>query len=580
MRFFLLLLALLSIGPLLLPAQIIQRDTAVVHPSFLPGFPTETHFNFVREKVDAALDNSSNFNGKVILMIHGSSGSSTPLFDLDYQDYSWMDDLAGAGYDVFCMDLTGYGRSFIPSPMDDFCNLNALDQLGIGATGCTGNSYDSTLTYSTSENLEINAVVDFIRNYRGVNEVTLLGYSLGGARALHYTATYPQKVDRVITVGTGGIPSILQPPPPATLPDQGTPFTYFTASQFTNYFSAPTCFNQLDPVLGSVIWNAYQAIDSLGGTWGSGVARYPNGYYWGLTEDTALAITQPFLMIRGSYDPLPSGLSMDDLYNDLSNVSAKISLTIENADHLVAWEAGRQVLRERVKEWLQLGSVDGFTTGRLTAHVDSSITERGNDPVDPYLLETFPAHLATNVPIASDLEMVFNEFVNSSAQNRELYLYRSDGTLIQTVVLTGNQATEVCPFVYRIDLDTLAPNTTYYVDLEANAYFDGDFNFMPEFSGQAAWTFSTGSVATELTAGLPLGEVRLYPNPVRDELVVEGEEQALEALRMVDVWGRDVGKWVVWGEMEMGRRVLSLEKLPAGVYWLVGNGKGKRVVKM
>ena len=32
-------------------------------------------------------------------------------FDVPYQDYSWMAYLARAGYDVFSMDTTGYGRS-------------------------------------------------------------------------------------------------------------------------------------------------------------------------------------------------------------------------------------------------------------------------------------------------------------------------------------------------------------------------------------------------------------------------------------------------------------------------------------
>ena len=49
-------------------------------------------------------------------------------FDVPYQDYSWMAYLARAGFDVFAMDTTGYGRSTRPTPMNDPCNLAAAQQ--------------------------------------------------------------------------------------------------------------------------------------------------------------------------------------------------------------------------------------------------------------------------------------------------------------------------------------------------------------------------------------------------------------------------------------------------------------------
>ena len=36
--------------------------------------------------------------------------------------------LADAGFDVFSMDTTGYGRSTRPAPMNDPCNLSAEQQ--------------------------------------------------------------------------------------------------------------------------------------------------------------------------------------------------------------------------------------------------------------------------------------------------------------------------------------------------------------------------------------------------------------------------------------------------------------------
>ncbi|MFO0655754.1 MAG: alpha/beta hydrolase [Polyangia bacterium] len=51
-------------------------------------------------------------NGKVILLVHGATWASRCTFDPDPDHgYSMMEMLADAGYDVFAVDLHGYGRS-------------------------------------------------------------------------------------------------------------------------------------------------------------------------------------------------------------------------------------------------------------------------------------------------------------------------------------------------------------------------------------------------------------------------------------------------------------------------------------
>ena len=73
---------------------------------------------------------------RVVLFIHGAGTPAEVSFDVPYQDYSWMGYLAKAGFDVFAMDMTGYGRSTRPGPMNDPCNLSDEQQKSFGMTPC------------------------------------------------------------------------------------------------------------------------------------------------------------------------------------------------------------------------------------------------------------------------------------------------------------------------------------------------------------------------------------------------------------------------------------------------------------
>ncbi|MFC3678424.1 alpha/beta fold hydrolase [Ferrovibrio xuzhouensis] len=51
-----------------------------------------------------------------IVLLHGSTLPGSAVFDLQLDGLSWMDDLASTGRDVWCLDLSGYGRSDKPVP--------------------------------------------------------------------------------------------------------------------------------------------------------------------------------------------------------------------------------------------------------------------------------------------------------------------------------------------------------------------------------------------------------------------------------------------------------------------------------
>src|SRR5262245_43848326 len=108
--------------------SIVTIDRLVDHTSTVPAIAGQKVNLFVREKVSAKLleqGAGKPFERKVVLMVHGGFSPATLAFDVNYRDYSWMERLAAEGFDVFAMDMTGYGRSSRPPMMDDPCNLVA-----------------------------------------------------------------------------------------------------------------------------------------------------------------------------------------------------------------------------------------------------------------------------------------------------------------------------------------------------------------------------------------------------------------------------------------------------------------------
>ena len=51
---------------------------------------------------------------RILLFVHGATYPAETTFDLQLDGLSWMDYIAQRGYDVYLMDVRGYGRSTRP----------------------------------------------------------------------------------------------------------------------------------------------------------------------------------------------------------------------------------------------------------------------------------------------------------------------------------------------------------------------------------------------------------------------------------------------------------------------------------
>ena len=108
-----------------------------------------------------------------ILFVHGSSMASQPSFDLQIPgrpDASAMDHFARLGYDTWCVDMEGYGRS------DKHRDINA--DIATGADDCE-------------------AAADYIVKTRGVESLLVYGISSGALRAALFAQRRPERVRRL-----------------------------------------------------------------------------------------------------------------------------------------------------------------------------------------------------------------------------------------------------------------------------------------------------------------------------------------------------------------------------------------------
>ena len=108
-----------------------------------------------------------------ILFVHGSSMASQPTFDLHVPgraDASAMDHFVRLGYDTWCVDMEGYGRS------DKHRDINA--DIATGAD-------------------DLAAATEYIAQARGVESFLMYGISSGALRAALFAERHPERVRRL-----------------------------------------------------------------------------------------------------------------------------------------------------------------------------------------------------------------------------------------------------------------------------------------------------------------------------------------------------------------------------------------------
>jgi len=342
--------------------HILTVDHYVPNRSTVPAIQGQTVQIYVRERVKpATIQRGAPRDDRVVLFVHGAGTPAEVAFDVPYADYSWMAFLADAGFDVFSMDMTGYGRSTRPNLMNDVCNLSAEQQTALGRTPCQ-TAHEAQLTTIASDWNDLDAVVEYVRKLRDVPRVSLVGWSLGGPRAGGYASRNPDKVAKLVLLAPAySRDSGQQPPQPS--PGRGVAFNAQSHADFTaNWDRQVGCAKQYEPAAAAAVWRAMLESDPVGASWGQGVRRAPNTTVWGFGKAAVERMQTPTLMVAGVHDKQVDPARVRDYFADLG-AESKVLLDLGCSSHNAMWESNHLLLFRASLEWLTAGTVEGMAKG-------------------------------------------------------------------------------------------------------------------------------------------------------------------------------------------------------------------------
>ena len=354
------------------PADDGERLLSIDHylpvKSTVPAMSGQLAEIYVRERVMAGVaTRAASLSGRVALFVHGAGTPAEVAFDVPYRDYSWMAYLARAGFDVFSMDTTGYGRSTRPAEMNDPCNLSPEQQKALVPSFLLAPcppSYPHQMTTIASDWNDIGAAADFIRALRHIDKVSLLGWSLGGPRAGGWAAQHPEKVEKLVLLApayTRASPVA----PPAAVPASGPTMSVMGHERFLQSWKEQVgCAGEFDADVAESVWAEMAASDPVASTWGTVLRRAPNVTVWGWNQEMAAKMQMPILLVSGQYDRSIPQDRVRDLYSDLPSHN-KVFIDLACSSHDAMWETNHLLLFSASLEWLIAGTVNGKQEGML-----------------------------------------------------------------------------------------------------------------------------------------------------------------------------------------------------------------------
>jgi len=281
---------------------------------------------------------------RIVLFVHGATYNAEAGFDLPIRGLSWMDYVAQRGWDVYAMDVRGYGRSTRPPQMSQPPAENA------------------PIVNTDVAVSDVGAVVDFILARRAVAKINLVGWSWGTAIMGAYTAQNNARVGRLVLYAPLWL---LKDPSP--IGGEGPLGAYRTV---TKDAAKARRVRGLSPEQAKALmpdevfeawWAAAVATDPVGAAQSPPVVRAPNGViedlrrHWmsGKPHYDPASITVPTLVILAEWDADTPPYMAQAVFAGLKSAPAKRMVMIGEGTHAVALEKNRLQLFREVQLFLE-----------------------------------------------------------------------------------------------------------------------------------------------------------------------------------------------------------------------------------
>jgi alpha-beta hydrolase superfamily lysophospholipase len=248
----------------------------------------------------------------VLLLVHGSSVSAEPSFDLSlpgHADYSVMNAFTRLGYDVWTVDHENYGRSSRTEGKSDI------------ASGVE----------------DLKSVVELIVGETGRQKIHLFGESSGGLRAAAYAMARPERVDRLVLAAF-------------TYKGEGSPTLAKRAEQ-VEYFKTHNRRKRDREMIRSIFTRDKPGtsdplmVEALADAELKYGEEVPTGTYLDMTANLPVVdpkkVLGPVMLIRGEYDGIATVDDLVDFYKQLPNGDRQFVI-LPGTAHSVIWALNRR----------------------------------------------------------------------------------------------------------------------------------------------------------------------------------------------------------------------------------------------
>ncbi len=280
---------------------------------------------------------------RTLLLMHGATFSSRSLFDAPLGGVSVMDELALAGFDVFALDVRGYGASTRPATMDGPPDGHAPEVRAEVALR------------------DIGAAIDWVRHASGIERLCLLGMSWGGSIAGAHAARRPETIAKLALVA----PLWLSDGPKRI--DPGGPLGAYRRSDLAKFHDAwlsPAPEAERATLIPRGWFETWVAttLETDPGSGVPGTVRAPSGAVQDVREHWTCGrpiydpatITAPTLIVHAEWDVDVSLDTARDLFARLTGARYRRWVEIGAGTHMVLAERNR---------WQALGAITCFLLG-------------------------------------------------------------------------------------------------------------------------------------------------------------------------------------------------------------------------